>query len=882
MIIKQKNSNYKIIEKVSRVKFYIFTALFLIFLILSSILSGAYLYRSGEMHNIYYQFFDIPKIIKNNISLIKNSKETIYIDMDFEAIKRLEYDSKNIGEYAVYNEDNWVNAEIKFKEQKYEAKIRLTGTHNDHRIKPREFSYRIQIKNDKYLLGMREFSILKPSRRSNLFEWVFMKILKDEGLIYHKIFFKNLIINGDSMGFKMVQEQYDKNLIENNNLRDGPIIGFDKDIMFKRYNNNKKNSKYPYSFISTNFFLTAPIKVNREKKYMSNPDLQGLVTKSVDMLELFRQGKIKPSKVFDVDALSKLIAVRVLLSSAEFDWRDIKFYLNPFTLKLVPIGREISSTLDDPNWVIDDKLWWANINKLELSEPQFYNMVLSDPIIYEKFLTEINNYINTKYLENFFNKYQDEINFLEKKLYYNNGYKFPYKNLRKHLSMIANSINNKNSLFIYFNENTKDQVSLGNSLINLNIISTNNFPIKIGCLYLDNIKVFCPSKETIIIGSSNKPLKVKKIVMSLQGQINYKFDINSRLDDMLLNYQIVGNLENNFTKVSRWLYKDFNSSAVSQNKNYFQDLSKIEWLSIDHVKKLIFVDQGHWMVKNTIEFPNNYKVTINKGTSLSLINSSLIFNGPIIFNGTEKSPIKILSSSKSNSSGTGILVRLAGGNSLLNNVIFKNLSKPLFNELSLTGSITFYESDVEINNCFFEDNFNADDYLNIVRSNFSLKNSFFKNTFSDALDSDFSESFIDGNNFVNIGNDSIDYSGSFSKLKNTYIKLSKDKGVSAGERSRVEIDNINIDNSFIGITAKDDSNVDVSNYNTNDVDFIAASFIKKNFFGPAKINFNNYNYKANEQLIVDKNSFINFYYSNENKNNLNFQNVNSDLIMSLK
>ena len=112
---------------------------------------------------------------------------------------------------------------------------------------------------------------------------------------------------------------------------------------------------------------------------MSDENMKVLVNQSVDLLESFRQGHLEPSKVFDVDAMAKLIAIRVILASLEFDWRDIKFYFNPFTLKLVPIGREIATSLDD----LDSQIkWWTSINFSEDKEYDFANMILSDPIIY--------------------------------------------------------------------------------------------------------------------------------------------------------------------------------------------------------------------------------------------------------------------------------------------------------------------------------------------------------------------------------------------------------------------------------------------------------------------------------------------------------------------
>ena len=58
--------------------------------------------------------------------------------------------------------------------------------------------------------------------------------------------------------------------------------------------------------------------------------------------------------------------------------------------------------------------------------------------------------------------------------------------------------------------------------------------------------------------------------------------------------------------------------------------------------------------------------------------------------------------------------------------------------LGLLGSINFYQSDVRIKNSKFSENIIGDDYLNIIRSNFVIKNCIFQDVNSDAIDIDFS------------------------------------------------------------------------------------------------------------------------------------------------
>ena len=88
--------------------------------------------------------------------------------------------------------------------------------------------------------------------------------------------------------------------------------------------------------------------------------------------------------------------------------------------------------------------------------------------------------------------------------------------------------------------------------------------------------------------------------------------------------------------------------------------------------------------------------------------------------------------------------------------------------LILTGGVSFYESNVNIDSARFLNN-KSEDALNIIRSNFIVKNTIFDGIFSDTIDLDFSDGFIQNVSFINIGNDGIDLSGSDATIKNATL-----------------------------------------------------------------------------------------------------------------
>ena len=152
----------------------------------------------------------------------------------------------------------------------------------------------------------------------------------------------------------------------------------------------------------------------------------------------------------------------------------------------------------------------------------------------------------------------------------------------------------------------------------------------------------------------------------------------------------------------------------------------------------------------------------------------------------------------------------------------------------MSGAVNFHETNVSITNSIFENN-RCEDGLNIIRSNFSIDATAFKNAYSDAFDGDFVTGTLTNCSFINSGNDGIDVSGSTLTLENVTIKNSSDKAVSAGEASEITGKRIKIIGGEIGVVSKDLSKITLDSVNITDTRLGFAVFQKKSEFGPGSI-----------------------------------------------
>ena len=161
--------------------------------------------------------------------------------------------------------------------------------------------------------------------------------------------------------------------------------------------------------------------------------------------------------------------------------------------------------------------------------------------------------------------------------------------------------------------------------------------------------------------------------------------------------------------------------------------------------------------------------------------------------------------------------------------------------------------------CVFEKN-RSEDALNIIRSRFTLDESTFIDTYSDAFDGDFVEGSISNSTFINSGNDGIDISGSHLTLTNIVIENPSDKGLSAGEGSTMIGNTVKVNGGEIGIVSKDLSTITLTDVTIENTRLGIACFQKKSEFGPGIVNLKKFRFSGievpyliaeNSDLIID-------------------------------
>ncbi len=831
---------------------------------------------------IWTERFDLKSYIINSskelintasnriFSTFGKNEEKIIVNINYENfLKILSSREKSIKSFRA-SEDihKWVGANMILDDKKYKIRIKLKGVHSEHWKDPKKWSFKIKLLNEKTIDGFKRFSIQQPKTRDYLYEWLFMRVLEKEGLIFHRTKFLETIVNGENLGIYFLEEQHSKQLIENNKRREGPIIGLDKNLWIEEANNLKDLT---VNVLDDSFWRAKikPVQFNEEK---IGTEQELYLKNAIRLFEEFRNSKNKLNETFDIQQMAKLMAIKAIFGSSEFDWRDIKFYYNPITSLLEPIGREVH--IDKKFNNID--AWWIHSEDGNLKdELKFSNLFFSNKDFYKLYLSELFRLTESDYIPNIIKENEKEFNKNRKLLKFN----FPIEEILSldHFDNINNiirkTLNPVQGLNTYY-------IDYQNNKLKFSIQNTQRLPVRIKSLILNDGSTM-PFKNTYIVEGKkhNKPVENFSITMSCQKDKeiceNNLDNKNLIKDNTKIIYNILGQKKEKKSEVLKF-YKIEETATKIKLLLDTERLKNLSYLNLDEENKNITFKQGSVLIKNRIIIPSGYKVYIKAGTKVIFEeNGQIISYSPILMKGEKDNQVMISSNidqtKESNKYGNGISIINADSKSEIENTLFSNLRSPKINSgEGLLGAINIYNSEIVIKDSNFVRN-EGEDFLNIISSKFLIKNVKMDKINFDAIDFDFSKGTIDGIAIKNTGNDALDFSGSNVIAKNISINNVGDKAISAGEQSIIKINNININNSKIGIASKDLSKVEVDQIDVNGSKIVAAAYQKKPEFGPGYISIREPNILNNENTyLAEKNSVIKVNNDTVSITNINY------------
>jgi len=796
---------------------------------------SAYTFYTSSKGEAYFDDLKIEMIREGVIEMDDLAKLHLYLDQKaLNKINDKRYEAMKKGILQTGDND-WVKAKLTENDSlESDVKVRLKGDWTDH-LKGDYWSYRIKMPSDRSWNRMQTFSLQDPHTRYYLYEWLYHKALEEVDVITPRYGFVEFGQNEKSSVLYAYEEHFDKQVAEYKNRREGVIMKFSEDYM---WNQRLRNKNIHNKDVHQNVIHNSDILPFKQAKTFKSPKLTEQFLRAQDLMEAFKNRTAPASEVFDMELLARHYAVTDIFNANHgLIWHNLRFYYNPITRKLEPIG--FDGYTESGHYRLYTKLFFGEFKSSDDEDEwsAFYKYIFRDPEFIKYYVPAMVEYSSDEFINELLDKYDNEIYSLEKLIrrYADSDYQFDVATLKKRARTIHQNIKplDENSMKVFVEKDTNG---------NQKVLASNYHNLPLVVVGSGATKEWDPADEiSTLVRSNGRKQPPSYTEIKLTDKAKYVF------------YKLPGGDKIYYCTVKRW------NRPGSDLKITYSKASEIEIpLDADAYKlegNEVTILSGNHSLSKRLLIPEGYKLTIMPGTNIDMVQKAYMLSySPVQLMGTKDDPILITSSDKTSQ---GFAVLQADKQSQVLYTSFTHLNTLEEGEWQMTGAVTFYESDVEMTNVTVSEN-NCEDALNLVRSNFSIRQLNINNTFADGFDGDFCKGKLMDSYLWNTGNDGLDYSGSWIEISDVLLENIGDKGISAGEEATLDIRDVTISKAQIGIASKDLSKVKLVNTSLKDCTQGFAAYRKKPEFGGGFINVKSYTEEGVERLInKDEESTIN-------------------------
>ena len=759
----------------------------------------------------------------------ENGLPTLYIDLPFESYNQIIEKRKEALLTGVLftSDEDLVPCQISYQDgNQLDAELRLKGDWTDH-LEGNKWSFRIHIKDDnQYINGMRRFSIQAPETRNFVTEWAFHQHLFSENILTTRYQFINVLINGEPKGIYALEESFSQELLESQEQRQGIILHFDEDLMWKNTATFMEagGNALLDQVITTGFFMntdmeTSEVDVFREGYITKHPELKEQAAAAIGLLRAFQTGQRAVSDLFDVKSLGRFYALSDLWGAGHTTrWHNIRFYYNPITGLLEPIAYD---TIPLSDWWLEDQLAYPFEN----------NALFNDPEIKAAYTRELERITDPDYLIDLQNSLKESTNQIQDTLareYSSIEFTSIWDVLQSRRLMLEKQLHPPKITRGYATYDP-DQKSIRVDLVNLTVLPQQLLEIEVNgkVIPIDPAWFDFQNSPSMINDNGSLIFRGSENLHEASFEMPISETITSSADLQVTIWSRIYGLKQTYREA---LITDELSQVLINGPSPIipsleECLSQHPFLFKTENRDQLIVQSGDWDVIGDLIIPKNMSLIIPQGTTLRFEPQRILFSkGPVHIKGTSEYPVLLTSQG---SIWGGIVILDAGLSSRWEHLRIENTEGISRSGWQLTGGITFYKSPLEITHVQIAHSL-AEDALNIVHSVFSLSYCEISNTSSDALDADFAEGEISNCSFINIEGDAVDTSGSVISLVDSSFHHIRDKAVSAGENSQFTASNLYISDVGIGIASKDISNVSITNSTIDSAEVAGfAAYVKK-------------------------------------------------------
>ena len=775
-----------------------------------------------------------------------------------------------------------VPAEFLFEGQRLAAELRIKGDWTDH-VESERWSYRIRLKKGSFR-GMREFSIQTPRTRGFLWEWLVHEACRHEGVLVPRSTFLNVVQNGHALGVYFLEEHFEKELLESQGRREGPIVVWDEEILWARLlqegNVPAKGVRPLESRVSEPAHTVAPAEVRAygEKHLSASDTLDKALLAALDQMKALSALAVleQPEEDrFRVDQALRELRGRTLEQLVDVDrlgcahalasvfqvehslaWHNMRFYRDPVQARLEPIlfdnGAQEPSGRDPVPWRARD------LTAAFAQSPRYY----------EALFTHLGRMLRSDWLDGLFASIEPEFTRFEAALRAEGlppGFSAGEMKQRLRAQVVflrkaclpTDGINFEASY-----ELSDPKGSPGKGWLEVFAWATTRSPVVVDGFRFSN-GTEAAAAAVLVPGSPGARVRGQSVVLPVDGSAAcFRFPMDERLASLEKAEKIKRAIRQGLSAdetldldvdalhhllaseesgVERLAFRRALPGPVDDGRpeapSLDRALERHAFLRYDAARGELFGLAGTWDVDGDLVLPAGVPLRLVAGTTLRFASDAvLLADAPLRFEGSEREPI-VLEPLEGLDRWRGVLVLNAGGRSEWNEVVVRHTDAVARGGWILTGGVTFYRSPLTLTRCRFEGT-RAEDGLNVFGTDLLFDTVTFADCFSDSFDGDFVTGELRNCVFQDGQADGIDVSGSRILVRDCRFLRLVDKACSIGERSHARIEGGQALDVGIGVASKDDSDAEVTGLSIRARHYALAAFVKKPEYGASRLRAN--------------------------------------------
>ncbi len=677
-------------------------------------------------HNLYRRvpmvkaFSQAPKLMLRSTSELPH----LVIDIKFKHMRKISAKREEAlkrGQLIATDAD-LVPASMRFEKRTIPVKLRLKGDLLDH-LGGRKWSFRVEVKGKDQILGMRRFSIQHPKVRGFQGETLVFEMMRRLGVITPRYFFVEVTVNGTKIGIMAIEEHFSKELLESNQRPEGVILRFDESLVWAARDGRSFGLRGVFDD-----YRNAPIRPFRASRISKSEKLSREYAVATGLLRGFVDGTLRASEVFDVGLLGRFLGVAEFWGSRHtMRWNNVRFYMNPITVRLEPIAFDANiQRRGSPRWTVHQNEPLAAALMADRAVFTAYRETL------DRLSTEI---LEGSFLQTLQAAEKRHLPALQKEFFFLRA--FPYEELAARAERFRARGRGQQV------EPPRIDVEQYPVLIHASLVTgaegaylelTNAVPHEVEIRSLDWLGeggrpsiALTPLEELElpallpprVWGEVYQPLRIPYVPLAPPRGEQLPEQAGDPSLRVILNLPGRGELWQVIAKPA--------AAALLRHPipvpTLDQTLAAHPFLRRDGQSHTLRVAAGSWRVAGSLVVPPGFGLDIAAGTTLRFAAAEgLIAHGPLRFEGTAEEPIVLEGAGGKGGDGSwqGIAVLQAGGRSHWRHVTVRNTTGIQRPGWALTGGTALYQSDVEMVDCLFEGN-QAQDALNVMRSAYRLE-----------------------------------------------------------------------------------------------------------------------------------------------------------------